>query len=124
MDLTILYMENLGVVVRSKYLSQVLAVGVGDENLPETVALYQLHNPLHPFAIQPVENIVEEQDRLSNVQTLCQFHRQHEGALLTLAADLLKRVITEFHFQLVFVNTLTRPTEYQIALSRLHVRFA
>ena len=57
-NLAILYMENLGVVVGTKDVCQVLAVSVGNENLPETVALHQLYDSLHAFAVQAVEDII------------------------------------------------------------------
>ena len=57
-NLAILYMENLGIFIGAQDVGQVLAVGVGNENLPELVALNHLHNAFHAFAIQPVKNII------------------------------------------------------------------
>ena len=51
-------MEDFGVVIGFEYFCQVLTVGVGNEDLTEIVSLYHLHNPLHTFAVQTVENIV------------------------------------------------------------------
>ena len=59
-NLAILYMENLGVFVGPKDVGQVLSIGIGDKNLPETVTLHQLHDSLYAFAVQPVEYIVEQ----------------------------------------------------------------
>ena len=39
-----------------------LAVGVGDEYLSETIARYQVHNLFHPVGIKLVEDVVEQQN--------------------------------------------------------------
>ena len=57
-NLTIFYMEDLGVVVGFEYLCEVLSICVRNKNLPELIALYHLHNPFHPLAIQPVKDII------------------------------------------------------------------
>ena len=54
-------MENLGVFVGIEDVGEVLAVGVGNENLPEIIALYHLDNPFHPLAVQAIEDIIKEQ---------------------------------------------------------------
>lgn len=123
-NLAILYVENLGVFVRIEDVGEVLAIGVGNENLSEIVALYHLHDSFYPFAVQSVENIVEEQYRFTYIQSLCQFECEDEGALLTLAAHLLEGIVAQTHFQVVFVDTLRCPTEDEVALSGLDVRFA
>ena len=60
-------MEYLGVLVGFEDVGQVLTVGVGDEYLPEVFALHHLYDPFHPFAVQTVEYIVQEQDGLAHL---------------------------------------------------------
>ena len=98
-------MENLGVVVRLQDLREVLPVGVGNENLSELFALYHIYDTFYTFAVQSVEDIIQQQDRcftrhICQVQSLCQFHRQHESALLTLAAHLLERIVAKTHIEI------------------------
>ena len=56
--LSIFNMEDFGVVIGFEYFCQVLTVGVGNEDLTEIVSLYHLHNPLHTFAVQTVEDVI------------------------------------------------------------------
>ena len=51
-------MENLRILVRFEDVGEVLTVGVGNEDLAESLTLYHLHNAFYPFAIQPVKYIV------------------------------------------------------------------
>ena len=52
-------MEYLGVFVGFEDVREVLAVGVGDKDLSEIVALYHLYDSFYPFAVQTVKNIVQ-----------------------------------------------------------------
>ena len=52
-------MENARIFIWTEDISEVLAVGVGDEDLSEIVALYHLHDSFYPFAVQSVKNIIE-----------------------------------------------------------------
>ena len=105
-NLTILYMEYFGVLVGFEYLGQVLPVGVGDKDLSELVALHHLHDALYAFAVKSIENIVEQQYWFTYIQSLCQFHREDESTLLSLRADLLERIVSKTHFQVIFMDTL------------------
>ena len=58
-NLTIFYMEYLRIRTGLNNLGQVLAVGVGDEDLTELFPLYHRYDALHAFAIQPVEDIIQ-----------------------------------------------------------------
>ena len=53
-------MENLGVLVGFEYLRQVLPVGVGDENLPKLLTLYHRYDAFYAFAVQTVEDIIQQ----------------------------------------------------------------
>ena len=117
-------MENLGGVGRFEDVGEVLAVGVGDKDLAEVFALHHLYDSFHPLAVEPVEDVIEEKDRLADVQSLREFHGENEGTLLTLAADLLERVFAEPHVKVILVDTLRGPAEDEIALSCLDIRFA
>ena len=99
-------MENARIFIWTEDISQVLPVGVGNKDLPEIIALYHGDYSLYALAIQPVENIVEKEYRLADIQSLREFHSQHEGSLLALRADLLERVFAEPHVEIVFVDTL------------------
>ena len=48
-----------------KYLVEVQSVGVSDKHLSEILCRHQLHYPPHPLGIQFVEDVVEQQHRLS-----------------------------------------------------------
>ena len=64
--LAIFDVEYFGVFVGLEDVGEVLAVGVGNKYLPEIIPLYHLHDPFHTLAIQPVKNIIKEQDRLAH----------------------------------------------------------
>ncbi len=57
-NLTIFYMEYLGILIWFQDVGKVLSIRVGNKNLPELVPLYHLHNSFYPFAVQPIEDIV------------------------------------------------------------------
>ena len=63
----ILYMEDFCILVRSKDLRQVLAVGVGDENLSETFALQETDDVLHACGVEFVEDVIEQENRTGRV---------------------------------------------------------
>ena len=52
-------MENLRILIGAKDFGKVLAVGVGDEYLPEIIPLHHLYDPFHPLAIQSVEDVIQ-----------------------------------------------------------------
>ena len=54
-------MEYFGVFVGLEDVGEVLAVGIGDEDLSEIVALYHLHDSFYPFAVQSVKNIIQQE---------------------------------------------------------------
>ena len=64
MDSTVLYTEHLVLPFYLLHdLVQMIPIGIGNENLSELVAGYQLDNLLYPRRIQFVENIVQQQQR-------------------------------------------------------------
>ena len=48
---------------RGQYLVEVLAVGIGDEDLPELRVAHHLDDLRHPLGVELVENIVQEEQR-------------------------------------------------------------
>ena len=56
--------EDFGIVVRSEDVGKVLAVGIGNKDLPEIIALYHLYNPFDAFCVESVEDVIEQQDGL------------------------------------------------------------
>ena len=61
-DFSVIYFKDLIVEgTASQDLVQMVTVGVRDEDLSEGIARYQSHDLLHPFCIQFVENIVQQQ---------------------------------------------------------------
>ena len=98
--------EDFGGVGRFEDVGEVLTVGVSDKDLTEIIALHHLYDSFHPLAVEPVEDVIEEKDRLADVQSLCQFHGENEGTLLTLTADLLERILAQTHIKVIFVDTL------------------
>lgn len=129
-------MEYFGVGSGLDDFGEVLTVGVGDKDLTKFGTLYHLHNAFHTLAVQSVKDIVKQQNRdtsrpplrggelIREVKGLCQFHSEDECALLALRTDLLQGVVAKTHFEIVFMNTLRGPAEYEIPLTRTNVRFA
>ena len=70
----ILYVEYLGIFIGFQNLREVLAVGVGDEDLSEIVTLHQIDDALDPLAVQTVEDVIEEQDGLIAIYHLVIYH--------------------------------------------------
>ena len=82
-------MKYLGIGTGLDDFRQVLAVGVSNEDLTELFALNHRNDPFYSFAVEPIEDIVQQQYRslacrIGQIQSLCQFHREHKRALLTL----------------------------------------
>ena len=117
-------MEDFGGVAGFEDLREVLAVGVGDEDLTELLSLYHIDDTFYAFGVEAVEDVVEEQDWFTYVQSLCQFHREDESTLLSLGTDLLQRVVSETHFEVIFVDALRGPAENEVALACPHIGIA
>ena len=56
-------MEDFGIRAGLDDVGEVLAVGVGDEDLAELLALHHRHDALYTFAIEAIEDIVQQQYR-------------------------------------------------------------
>jgi hypothetical protein len=113
-DFSRVYVEDMR-LVRSilQDMGEVLAVGVGDEDLSEIGTVDQVDDTLNSLTVQFVEDIVEEQDRplvehtsIAEEECLAEFERQQESLLLPLAAYTLDRVLAERHLQFVLMDTL------------------
>ena len=98
----------------SKYLVQILPVGVGDEYLPEGIIRDNLHYVLHSLGVELVEDVIEEQQwsglaacALEKVE-LGQLESQHEGLVLSLRPFSLYGVTAERHIQVVLVYSVER----------------
>jgi len=107
-------MEKTGGRGRAEKIREVLAVGIGDENLTETVAVNQADNALDTLAIQLIENIVQQQNGFAQIERLRQLHGEQKGLLLPLRTHLLERVGVQLHGEVVLVDALTRPTQNKV----------
>ena len=100
---------------------EVLAIGIGDEDLPEAVRGCQLKDTLYAFAIELVEDIIQQEDRVhlrgGEENGLCELEGDKVRFLLPLTPHLLDGIAIEHHLQFVFMNALRRPTEDDIAAS-------
>ena len=67
-------MENLGIFVGLEDVGEVLAVGVGDEDLTEIIALYHLYDSFDAFTIQSIKYVIEQQDRLVAIYHFVIYH--------------------------------------------------
>ena len=114
MDFACVYVEDMR-LVRSilQDVGEVLAVGVGDEDLSEIGTIDQVDDTLNALTIKLVEDVVEEQDgalvehtSIAEEECLAEFERQQESLLLPLAAYTLDRVVAERHLQFVLVDAL------------------
>ena len=125
-NLTIFYVEDFGGVGGLEDFGEVLPISVGDKDLSEIIGLDELYDAFDTFGVEAIEDIVEQQNgfcciyhlsiyhlfiywfiwTFRQVQTLCQFHREDKSPLLALGADLLEGIISETHFEVVFVNPL------------------
>ena len=56
-------MEYFGIGAGLYDIGEVLAVGIGDEDLSELLALHHRYDAFYAFAIQSVEDIIEQEDR-------------------------------------------------------------
>ena len=118
MDFACVYVEDMR-LVRSilQDVGEVLAVGVGDEDLSEVGTVDQVDDTLNALTIKFVEDVVEEQDGalveyagIAEEECLTEFERQQESLLLPLAAYTLDRVVAERHLEFVLVDALGCPT--------------
>ena len=118
MDFACVHVEDMR-LVRSilQDVGEVLAVGVGDEDLSEIGTIDQVDDTLNAMTIKLVEDVVEEQDGalveyagIAEEERLAEFERQQESLLLPLAAYTLDRVVAERHLEFVLVDTLGCPT--------------
>ena len=57
-NLTIFYVEDFGIVVWAEDIGEVLAVGIGDENLSELRALDHFDDAFDSLGVEAVEDIV------------------------------------------------------------------
>ena len=55
---SILNMENLCILIWFQDFRQMLPIRIGNENLPELIALYHFHDSFHPLAVETVEDVV------------------------------------------------------------------
>ena len=113
-DFACVHVEDMR-LVRSilQDMGEVLAVGVGDEDLSEIRTVDQVDDTLNSLTVQFVKDVVEEQDRalvehtsIAEEECLAEFERQQESLLLPLAAYTLDRVLAERHLQFVLMDAL------------------
>ena len=113
-----MYVEDMR-LVRSilQDVGEVLAVGVGDEDLSEIGTVDQVDDTLNALTIKLVEDVVEEQDgalvehtSIAEEERLTELEGQQESLLLPLAAHTLDRVVAERHLEFVLVDALGCPT--------------
>ena len=117
-DFSCMYVEDMR-LVRSilQDVGEVLAVGVGDEDLSEIGTVDQVDDTLNTLTIKLVEDVVEEQDGtlveyagIAEEECLTELEGQQESLLLPLAAYTLDRVVAERHLEFVLVDALGCPT--------------
>lgn len=117
-DFSCMYVEDMR-LVRSilQDVGEVLAVGVGDEDLSEIGTVDQVDDTFNTLTIKLVEDVVEEQDGalveyagIAEEECLTELEGQQESLLLPLAAYTLDRVVAERHLEFVLVDTLGCPT--------------
>ena len=120
-NLSIIDVEDFGGLVRLENGSQVLTVRIGDKYLSESLGAYELYDSLDALGVEFVEDIVEEENRLAQIQRLCEFHGKEEGFLLSLACDSLEGIVVigigDEHLEFVFVDALRGPSEDEVTLS-------
>jgi len=119
LDLPIGDAEETGVGRVGEEVGDVLAVGVGDEDLTEAIGADKLQDTLHAPAIEAVEDVVEQQDRFAQIDGLRELHGEQIGLLLTLRRHRLEGIAlaigAEEHLEFVFVYTLAGPAEDKVA---------
>ena len=117
-DFSCVYVEDMR-LVRSilQDVGEVLAVGVGDEDLSEIGTVDQVDDTLNALTIKFVEDVVEEQDGalveyagIAEEECLTELEGQQESLLLPLAAYTFDRVVAERHLEFVLVDALGCPT--------------
>ena len=59
---TIFHVEDFSGFVRFENSSQMLAIGVGNENLPKSVGLHEVHDSFDAFGVEFIEDIVEKEN--------------------------------------------------------------
>lgn len=97
-----------------EYLVEMVAVGVGDEYLTETIARNQLHDRFNSLGIKFVEYIVK-QEQWRGVGTgalqeteLRQLQGNDECLVLSLATLTLHRIVAKRKLQVVAMHTMQR----------------
>ena len=89
-----------------------VAIGVGDEYLAETLARNEFHDLLHAFRIELVEDVVQEKKRrgatpsLAEEIELSQFQGDEEGLALPLRTFSANEIAVLEHLEVVLVNAM------------------
>ena len=95
-----------------EYAVEVVAVGVGDENLAEVVTTHIVDNATHAAGIEFVENVVEQQEGRApltvvfEIEKLRQFHGDEEGFDLSLRGFLAHAVAVHQQVEVVLVRAV------------------
>ena len=62
MNISVFYVEYLVVESRTtEYLVEMVAIGIGDEYLAETIARQQTDNLLHTTGVEFIEDVIKQQ---------------------------------------------------------------
>ncbi|MPN32239.1 hypothetical protein SDC9_179715 [bioreactor metagenome] len=118
----------VAVVDPFQYFIERPPVGIGDKNLAKFIARNQFDNFFHPVGIQPVEDIVQQQNGcpfpgFKQVMKLCQLHRYEVGFVLPLRTHFLYGKSVEQHLQFIAVNTGGGVSHRDVATAGLSQRF-
>lgn len=107
----------------AKDFVQVVAIGVGDEGLPEGVSADKCHDALHALSIQAVEDIVQKQDgtcaiaRVVKEIVLSQLKRHEHGLVLSLTTLATDGIAVYHHLQIVAMYAMQRVAHGKILVS-------
>ena len=91
---------------------EVVAVGVGDEDLPKVVAAHIVDDATHAAGIEFVENVVEQQEGRApltvvfEIEKLRQFHGDEEGFDLSLRGFSAHAVAVHLQVEVVLVGAV------------------
>ena len=95
-----------------EYAVEVIAVGVGDENLAEVVSTHIVDDAAHAAGIEFVENVVEQQEGRApltvvfEIEKLRQFHGDEEGFDLSLRGFSAHTVAVHQQVEVVLVRAV------------------
>ena len=95
-----------------EYAVEVVAVGVGDENLSKVVAAHIVDNAAHAAGVEFVENVVEQQEGRApltvvfEIEELRQFHGDEEGLDLSLRGFSAHAVAVHLQVEVVLVGAV------------------